>query len=174
MPSYHYGRYTEQQSTSSKMLVSPNTSLDLPTVSYAKHFGVRGEQEDLSDLTRRVSNEKGLSYRQIAARSGGTISHVTVSDIINRVRTNFETETLVGLATGLGVPPEQVFAAYSGRPLTPAEVFDSEIHVAFKGYEELSDEDKASLSAIIQMLGSEIQRRRPKRPPNKGKGKGKK
>lgn len=69
---------------------------------------------------------------------------------------------------------EEIFAVARGKSLSEPEAFDSEIFVLFKGFDELSDKDKAELLATVRMLSAEIQRRRPrdkKGPSGKGKKK---
>ena len=106
----------------------------------------------------------------MAARSGGRISHVTVGDIINRGRTNFETETLIALAEGLGVSPEEVFAAYRQRSIGE-DLLD--LRGLFDGWNEATEEDRAAALDDLRMIAERFQRRRRQKPPSSG-GNGKK
>jgi transcriptional regulator with XRE-family HTH domain len=87
---------------------------DLPIVRKSKQFGVTAEREKLADYLRRVIRDKDLSYRKVAQRSGGRVSHATISDIINGRQKDIKTETLIGIAKGLGVPEEEIFAVARG------------------------------------------------------------
>jgi transcriptional regulator with XRE-family HTH domain len=87
---------------------------------YVKRKPVSSEQESLSDFVRRVIRDKRLTYRQVAARSGGRLGSATVSDIINNRRKNITTETLVALAAGLQVSEQELFAKAAG--LAPPKV----------------------------------------------------
>jgi transcriptional regulator with XRE-family HTH domain len=152
----------------------------LGNVEYINLFGVRAKQgENLADyLRQKLKENPSLRLRGIAERSGGGVTHSYLSKLMSGAASNPSVEKLEAISEGLGVPYKEVLAATEGKSLTDAESFDSEIYVAFMGFEELSDEDKAEMLATVRMLGSEIQRRRPKKPKkppdNKGKGKGKK
>ena len=156
--------------TSTKKLVVPTNNLGASAVRCSKHPVVRTERERFGDYVRRVADEEKLKYREIARRGG--ISAPTVSDIISGKTKEVKGSTLIALAKGLGRSPEEVFAAYQGgSPRGNGDTFDSEIAVIFKGFDELSDKDKAELLGTVKMLASEIQRRRPKNPSGKTGGK---
>ena len=142
--------------------------LGLPTARCSKHCAVSTEHETFADYVRRVANEKGLTYREIARRGG--ISSPSISDIVSGKTIQVKASTIAALAKGLGVSEEEVFAAYNGKSLGVPEVFDSEIYVMFRGFDELSDEDKAELLGTIRMLAAEVQRRRPRKSAQNGKG----
>lgn len=105
-----------------------------------------------------------LSTNEVARRSGNRISNGTVWNIMNNRVKDVKEETLSALAGALEISEDVILAAYYDKPLDDAAAFDSEIHVIFKGFNELSDEDKAEMLATVRMLGSEIQRRRPRAP----------
>jgi transcriptional regulator with XRE-family HTH domain len=129
-------------------------------------------KEDLADYVRRVRNEKGLSLRDVEVKSGGGISKGYVGQIENRdvLGQSVTPHKLQALAVGLGVSEDEIFAVARGKSLSQPEVFDSEIYVMFRGFDELSDEDKADLLGTIRMLAAEVQRRRPRKPSVNGKG----
>jgi transcriptional regulator with XRE-family HTH domain len=154
-------------------------SANMLPAKYISLFGMpteRTQKEDLADFVMRVRNEKGISQRGVEINSGGTISKGYVGQIENRtvLGDSVTPQKLRALAKGLQASEDEVFAVARGKSLSEAEIFDSEIGVLFKGFDELSDKDKAEMLATVRMLGSEIQRRRPKKPPDKDKGKGKK
>ena len=62
-------------------------------------------------------NEKNLNYRKVAWRSRGLISHGTVYDIISGRNLNPSLSSLRGLAKGLGITEEEMFAAATGKTL---------------------------------------------------------
>src|SRR5688500_17821009 len=76
---------------------------------------VNSLRESLSDYARRVINDKGLNYREVARRSGGGISHATVGDIVKGDPRSYGTETLRALAKGLGVSEDEIFAVARGK-----------------------------------------------------------
>jgi transcriptional regulator with XRE-family HTH domain len=93
-----------------------------------------------------------------------------LSKLLSGAAGNPSRDKLRAIARGLGVPEEEVFAAAQGRARSESEVFDSEIYVMFRGFDELSDEDKADLLGTIRMLAAEVQRRRPRKAAQNGKG----
>lgn len=136
----------------------------------------RREAEDLADFVRRVRAEKGLSLKDVEDRSGGAISKGYVGHIENRhvLGSAVTAQKLFALAKGLGVTEDEVLAAVRSITFEESRSFDSEIFVMFKGFDELSDEDKAELLTSVRMLGAEIQRRRSHRkkgPNDKGRKK---
>jgi transcriptional regulator with XRE-family HTH domain len=128
--------------------------------------------EDLADYLRRVRNEKGMSQRDVEIKSGNRISKGYIGQIENRevLGHSVTPQKLQALAVGLGVSEDEVFAVARGKSLAIPEVFDSEIYVMFRGFDELSDEDKADLLGTIRMLAAEVQRRRPRKTAENGKG----
>ena len=95
-----------------------STSCKIPAQSYVgceRQPVVKTLQEQLADYVRRVIAEKELNYREVARRSGGLISHSTVYDIINERNKNVSTKTLQGLAKGLGVSEDELFAVARGK-----------------------------------------------------------
>lgn len=135
----------------------------------------RKHDDDLANYLReKLTDVPGLTLRGIEEQSGGEITHSYLSKLLSGAASNPSRDKLRAIARGLGVSEDEVFAAARGKSLSAPEVFDSEIFVMFKGFEELSDEDKAELLGTIRMLAAEVQRRRPKKPPQNGKGKKKK
>lgn len=139
-----------------------------------KCFVVQVGRQAIADYVTREAAARGWSYGEIVRRSGGHIkSASTLVNIVNANVQKVSEDTLRGLARAFEAQPEDLFSIYyGGKPQPAPEAFDSEIFVMFKGFEELSDEDKAELLATVRMLGAEIQRRRPQ--GKKGGGKGKK
>jgi len=159
-------------------LVSSNiftNSVRARTVEYITFCGVNRKQKDgIGEyLLAKVNADPSLTLRRIAERSGGEVTHSYLSKLISGAAGNPSIDKLQAIADGLGVPFEEVAAAAAGGRLDDAEAFDSEIRVAFKGFDELGDDDKRELLASVRILGGEIQRRRKRRAPAKG-AKGKK
>jgi transcriptional regulator with XRE-family HTH domain len=138
-------------------------------------------RESLSDYVRRVISEKGLNYREVARRSGGAFSHATVGYIINGVTKDVGTETLRGLAKGLGVSEDEIFAVARGKslePMSPTDFYSAlqamgvEQFHAFGGVENLTDDDQQE---IIAMIGTMIEQKlKHKQIARKPTGKSKK
>jgi transcriptional regulator with XRE-family HTH domain len=86
--------------------------------SHGKPCGLNLKMESLSDYTRRVMNEQGLTFKAVEQRSHKLISTGTVNDIIQGRNTNPTVSTIKGLASGLNRPPEEVFAIALGKSLS--------------------------------------------------------
>jgi transcriptional regulator with XRE-family HTH domain len=154
---------------STNILDASSDSIDGRYISLLVVKNGRSEIEEFADFVRRVRNEKGLSLRDVEAKSGGKISKGYVGQIENRdvLGQSVTPQKLQALAVGLGVSEDEVFAKARGINRDGPEVFDSEIYIMFKGFNELSDEDKAELLPMVRMLAAETQRRRPKTPKRK-------
>lgn len=123
------------------------------------HPVVLNERETLADYVRRLIRDKDLSYRQVAQRSGGEISHATVSDIINGRITNPSTSTLVALAKGLGVPVEEVFAVARGKdPEGDPNFKNWKFAALFDEAQQLTPEQMTRFEIIMEMARREVQR----------------
>lgn len=81
----------------------------------AIQFVVATERENLADFVRRIVHEKRLSYREVAMLSGGIVSHTTVADVVAGKNKNPKSDTLRGLAKGLGVSLDELTQIASGR-----------------------------------------------------------
>ena len=89
--------------------------MEIYGVMCGKYYNVAEKLNKLKELMRRIIAEKGLNYREVARRSRGLISHSTVGDILNDRNLNPSIEALQGLARGLGVTEEEVFAVARGK-----------------------------------------------------------
>ncbi len=132
----------------------------------------RKQQESLAEFVKRVRNEKGYALDIVQQRSGGSINASYVSRIENGqvLPESITPKKLRALAAGLGVPPELVESLARGKTLNDGEIFDGEFAVLYKGFHDLSPEDQAEMRAMVRMLATEVERRRPKKQSN-GKGK---
>jgi len=80
----------------------------------------RQRRESLADYVKRIRNSARLSLLDVerqSARSGYKIAGSYVSRIENGVARNPSKDKLIGLAKGLGVPEEEVFAVARGKSL---------------------------------------------------------
>lgn len=129
--------------------------------------------ETLSEFIQRVRREKGYSLDMVQQRSGGTINASYVSRIENGqvLAESITPKKLRALASGLGVSLEQIESLARGKPLDEKESFNGEFAVLYKGFHDLSPEDQAEMRAMVRMLATEVERRRPRNPPAGGKGK---
>jgi transcriptional regulator with XRE-family HTH domain len=126
----------------------------------------RKHDEELADYLRQKLNE-GATLRGIEERSEGGITHSYLSKLLSGAASNPSRDKLKAIALGLGVPEDEVFAAAQGRTRSDSEVFNSEIYLMLKGYDELLDTDKTELLPTVRMLSAEIRRRRLKASKDK-------
>lgn len=72
---------------------------------------------DLPTFIKQIMAAKGLSYRDIEARSGGTISYGYVNSLVHGTCKNPTVEKISALAKGLGVPEDTLTKLVKGLPL---------------------------------------------------------
>jgi transcriptional regulator with XRE-family HTH domain len=83
-----------------------------------------------TDYLRKVIADKGLNYREIAARSGGSVTHSTIHDILAGRSRNPTVSTLKGLSKGLGVPESELFDAARGASSSDSDDIEAIIRYA--------------------------------------------
>ncbi len=105
----------------------------------------------LQDYVRRLISEKDLNYRQVARRSRGLISHSTVYDVINGRNTNPSLAALRGLAKGLGVTEEEMFASATGKTLEK-DTIDARLALIGLKFRDLTDEQRIDAEALLRAL----------------------
>ena len=105
----------------------------------------------LQDYVRRLINEKNLNYRKVAWNSRGMISHSTVYDIIVGRNMNPSLSALRGLAKGLGVSEEEIFAAATGKTLEKDTIENRLTLIGLK-FRELTDEQRIDAEALLRAL----------------------
>jgi transcriptional regulator with XRE-family HTH domain len=147
---------------STLFLGTPNEKLDCANVRHGKHHVVLTEREDLSDYLRRLRNESGASFRRFQQLSG--VHPTTLHDIISGRTKDVRASTLQKIEKGLralGVPEGEVYAVVRGKPLGPMSPSDFQTALAAMGVEEfqayggvenLSDEDRQEIVAMISTM----------------------
>jgi len=116
-----------------------------------KYDNVADNTNKLQDYVRGVIDEKDLNYRQVARRSRGLISHSTVYDIISGRNTNPSLSALRGLAKGLGVTEEELFASATGKTLEK-DTIDKRLALIGLKFRELTDEQRIDAEALLRAL----------------------
>jgi transcriptional regulator with XRE-family HTH domain len=106
---------------------------------------------NLQDYVRRLINEKKLNYREVARRSRGLITYGTVYDVINGRNTNPSLAALRGLAKGLGVTEEELFASATGKTLEKDSI-DNRLALIGLKFRELTDEQRIDAEALLRAL----------------------
>lgn len=106
---------------------------------------------NLRDYVRRVISEKDLNYRQVARRSRGLISRSTVYDIISSRNLNPTLTALRGLAKGLGVTEEELFASAMGKTLEE-DTIDERLKLIGLKFRELTEEQRIDANALLRAL----------------------
>jgi transcriptional regulator with XRE-family HTH domain len=118
-------------------------------------------RESLSELVRRVRQDKGYSLNEVSRRSGLEIANSHISRIENGESTNVSVEKLQALAKGLGISEVEVFAAARGG-LTETEMVKEEHARLIEMYSDIPaqcQKDVMDLLAVLQNNHS-ISRRR--------------
>lgn len=100
----------------------------------------------LRELLIWLKNEKGLSLRQLAERSGGAFGHNTLSALLKQERPNPELDTIHGLSKAGGITEQMVMDACLGRPFRPGDEFSEEaVKELFRQYEALKPENRTDV-----------------------------
>ena len=105
----------------------------------------------LQDYVRRLINEKRLNYREVARRSRGLITYSTVYDVISGRNTNPSLSALRGLAKGLGVTEEELFASATGKTFEK-DTIDERLALIGLKFRELSDVQRIDAEALLRTL----------------------
>jgi transcriptional regulator with XRE-family HTH domain len=93
--------------------------------------------DSLVDFIRKTMRDKGLTYKKVEEKSSPKIPTGSLSGLLNGPSPNPTLETLRGLATGLGVDPEQIARlAFTLPPLDPNPVIEEFIYMG-REYSEL-------------------------------------
>lgn len=74
------------------------------------------KQDDLSSYVSRIMKLKALSPRDVAEKSGNSITGAYVTSMMSGIATNPSVEKLNALAMGLGVDAVELFYVASGLP----------------------------------------------------------
>ena len=89
-------------------------------------------------------------------RSRGLISHGTVYDIISGHNLNPSLSSLRGLAKGLGVTEEELFAGATGKPLEKNTIDERLALIGLK-FRELPDTQRIDAEALLRALERAIE-----------------
>jgi transcriptional regulator with XRE-family HTH domain len=77
---------------------------------------VKGSVESLSQYVSRTMSEKRLGYEDVSRMSGSGITESYVRSITRGAANNPSVRKLQALASGLGVPEEEIFRVARGLP----------------------------------------------------------
>lgn len=116
------------------------------------HIEVDNEQVKISDFVRQVIADKDLSYRKVANSSGGLITHSTVSDVINERISDLTTQTIAGLAKGLGVTETEIYWIVRKQKPNATKIALERFDTIANGYGQLSDQERANLEPFIKAI----------------------
>ncbi len=122
------------------------------------HIGVLSKQPKISDFVRETIHEKSLSYRKVAERSGGLITHSTVSDVVNERVKNLSSQTIAGLARGLGVTEQEIFDIVRGKNLNNESVVDEQFENLGLKFSGLPPSKKEKAKPLIELMDRELER----------------
>lgn len=126
-------------------------------VGNAIHIVVPSLQLKFSDFIRTQLNNKNLSYRKVAEKSGGLITHSTVGDIINEKVNSITVDVIIALSKGIGITEQELFDAARGKSPDALRIADERFEYISKAYAKISDEKKESLEPLISVLEVTLQ-----------------
>lgn len=141
----------------------PSKLYELFTARNDIHIGMQNDQPKFSDYVREKAHNSGLSYRELADKSGGLLAHSTISDIINERTSNNPTYSVIkGIAKMFDVTEQEVFDIVRGK------VSDSEL-IENERYQNIADNvkklevtDKKEIEVIVRILEREVFERQSK------------
>lgn len=119
---------------------------------------VNNGHQNLADFVRQKISDNELSYRDVAARSNGLISHGTVGDIISGKNLNPSPKTIKGLAKGLNVSEDELFNIVRGKKLSDDEYEESLFQSLYYKHNRLTPRKKAEFKRILEMVDRELDR----------------
>ena len=140
------------------MSTTKYNSYETSYVGDAIHYVVSKQQEKLSDFVRRIIHEKDLSYRKVAASSGGLITHSTVSDVVNERVSNLSSQSISGLAKGLGVTESEIFSLVRGKLPNQKMVTNQQFENLSLKFSGIPSTKKERAQALLDMLDREFDR----------------
>lgn len=115
--------------------------------------------ESLADYVRRVMSEKGLTYREVQARSRNAITTGGVNDIVQGKTKNPGIHTLTALARGLGVPEEEVISVARGKDPEGDPNFKNWKYAAlFDDASQLTPEQMEKFENLMEIARREVTR----------------
>jgi transcriptional regulator with XRE-family HTH domain len=117
------------------------------------------KKEDLADYVGRVRAEKSLTTQDVADRSNGGITRGYVSQIENRHSINVTPNKLKALASGLGVPVEEVFSKARGSKTAEdeAEFQQSLYYMLYEKSKNATPEKKKLIDSVLKMINRELE-----------------
>jgi len=128
------------------------------------------KREKLADYVRRKIKEKGLTYRDFENLASGITTKSTLGRVLNDGLENVSMKVIVGIAKALNEPMDEVFrvavapfaspSQFSNSLFHPEE--DKELVVLFYKYNQMTEEDKAEMKMLLEVVDAEIERRRKK------------
>lgn len=128
-------------------------------MSIPTHVNLAAVSKSPQTYIRRVMNENGLTFNQVAERatkSGHRLGTVTVQQMVSGSIANPGIYTVKALARGLARPEEEVFAAF-GVGVERQALTDSDLEAIRSNYACLPSEKRRQLKPVIKMLSREIQ-----------------
>jgi transcriptional regulator with XRE-family HTH domain len=82
---------------------------------------IKGAVESLSQYVTRIMSEKRLGFEEVSRMSGSEITEGYVRSITRGSASNPSVKKLQALASGLGVPEEEIFRVARGLPVEVRE-----------------------------------------------------
>lgn len=113
-------------------------------------------QLKFSDFVRSQLSQKNLSYRKVAEKSGGLITHSTVGDVINEKVNTISVDLIIGLAKGIGITEQELFDVARGKSPGVSQIADERFGAIAKRYSLVSEANRQNLEPLISVLEQTI------------------
>lgn len=117
---------------------------------------VSTKQNAFGDLLDWLREERGLSYRKIAIRSGGAISHSTLGNLKGAKHPNPELDTIKALAKATGLPARSILDAFIGKNPTDLDIQTDTLREMIITYEKLPESKRKELKLMVNSLAKAI------------------
>lgn len=116
------------------------------------------QETSLADFVRSTMEKKGLTARAVEVNSSGAITHSYINKIKNGDSRNPSPAKLQGLAAGLGIPEETVFAITRGKVPNRQAVLRERFEVLTKKLDALPRAQKEHINLLIETVEREVDR----------------
>jgi transcriptional regulator with XRE-family HTH domain len=134
-----------------------------------KRFIVMGERNLLAQkLWELKESGDGLSYKKLAARSGGLIKVSTLHGVMHGKSKELTSQTIAGIARILGISDAHVRSLLNNQPLSEQERVSEEMRKLWEMYSDIPRQCQIDVMDLLEVLQrnhsiSKRQRRRPDR-----------
>lgn len=150
---FRFGKYTLQKPMSSSFYKIYNEVYVKPVINF-----VMQDLQALAEFIKAEMDKQNLNSREVSARSGGLISHMTVWNIINESSKEVKARSITGLARGLKISEDKIYEVLRRTKVSDKEFNDSDFAALYFKYNKLSPKKKIEFKGILQIVDRELDR----------------